>query len=150
MRVVSAKCSPIPRISRSRWVLSPVLFIIVAVGAVHADDDLPTVWQGIYHSTSKDRDVTVRLSVPSDGSQAELFFVTESCRLGLSERSASIYGIGRTAPDIDPGPYCAIWLGGQLETKPVGGGRISIKVELVSANGRSRVEATLHQTSGTH
>lgn len=131
------------------WSRSRSLLWLIALASMtmasHAAGQESDEWRGRYYSNSREQYIDVLLTIPSSEELGELEFVTLSCSVGLSASTggpagATVYTIQRR--EDAAGPYCGIWLGGTLETRP-GDDPRSLEASVTSMSGRSRIEVTL-------
>jgi hypothetical protein len=95
-------------------------------------------WQGIFHSNALNQDVMVRLFLPVDAQPGELRFVNLLCAVGLqpvssAQTGSSVYNI-IPRQDAAAGPYCGIWLGGKVETRP-----LDLRLQMTVSKGKSKI-----------
>lgn len=146
MTILFMKLPPSVSAGLLRLVPAVAIFLITVANQARAAD--PQVWQGQYESNALQTIVSVRLTL--DASPPELRFEPLGCSVGLkpvSKDSISVYSIVRYKEDELSGPYCGSWVGGRLEIRPVGAGRNSLTMKLLSSNGKSQVDATLKPAS---
>lgn len=142
-----------PRLMRFglAWTLLSVTGLVIACGGLARATDLAAqVWQGQYKSNALQKVVSIRLRY--DATPPELRFEPMGCSVGLkpvSPDSRSRFSVVRYKEDEMSGPYCGTWVGGTIEIRPVGDGESAATMKLVSANGKSQVEATIRPASGT-
>jgi hypothetical protein len=86
-------------------------------------------WRGAFQSNALKTTINVAVRLPSAGADGELRFAEKSCSLAIQAgTSATSYTLQRMDKESDPGPYCAIWLGGTLATTSAGAGAVQASI----------------------
>ena len=125
------------------WRAAMTLIVATAgLAAAQTADPGPAFWQGSYQSVSLSTKnqpywVTVQLTPPAAGRAGELRFVTRSCALALEPVAADGYLIG-LKPDEEPGPYCGLYIGGQVLTQADAADR-ALQVTITDRNGNGKI-----------
>ncbi len=136
------RLAPDTRARRRRPWSVAVLVTCLSTGAAMAADDAEKAWQGSYQSKTLKREVTVRLTLPTEAKPGELRFVTMTCSVGLESSATANSFVIRPAKDLSLGPYCANWLGGSVVIQP-GGDEQQLRVTVSDANAKWPIEFKL-------